>query len=69
MSVTRYRSIEEMPRPWREVDDPENLRVVAQMLALYRRLVGGVPRQAGVTRFRSIQEASAARDAARKAPE
>ena len=69
MSVTRYRSIEDMPRPWREVDDPENLRVVAQMLALYRRLVGDAPPQVGVTRFRSFQEACAARDAARKATE
>src|SRR5437867_2989945 len=37
--VTRYRSIEEMPRPWRDPDDPGNLRVVAQMLTFYRSLV------------------------------
>ena len=59
MSVTRYRSIDEMPRPWREADDPGNLRVVAQMLAFYRSLVGNVPQRAGVQRFRTLQEANA----------
>ena len=59
MSVTRYRSIGEMPRPWRETNDPGNLRVVAQMLAFYRGLVGSVPRHAGVQRFRTLQEANA----------
>lgn len=63
MSVTRYRSIEEMPRPWREADDPGNLRVVAQMLAFYRSLVGNIPRRAGVQRFRSLREANESRDA------
>ena len=62
MSVTRYRSIDEMPRPWREPDDPGNLRVVAQMLAFYRGLMRSVPRPLGVQRFRSLQEADASRD-------
>jgi len=62
MSITRYRSIEEMPRPWREVDDRGNLRVVAQMLAFYRALVRSAPRQAGVQRFRTLQEANASRN-------
>ena len=62
MSVTRYRSIDEMPRPWRETDDPGNLRIVAQMLAFYRGLVGSVPRRAGVQRFRTSQEANAVRN-------
>ncbi len=62
MSVTRYRSIDEMPRPWREADDPGNLRVVARMLAFYRSLMRNVPRRVGVQRFRSLQEAHASRD-------
>ncbi len=63
MSVQRFRSIEEMPKPWRSPDDPENLRVVAQMMALYRRLckpeavIG--PR---VRRFRTLQELNSDRD-------
>ena len=59
MPVTRYRSIEEMPRPWRAPDDPGNLRVVAQMLAFYKSLVRTVPGRAGVQRFRTLQEANA----------
>ncbi len=62
VSVTRYRSIEEMPRPWREADDPENLRVVAEMLAFYRSLVRDSSRRPGVQRFRSLQEANARRN-------
>jgi hypothetical protein len=63
MPVTRYRSIEEMPRPWRDADDPENLRLVARMLALHRSLSAGIPRRPGVRRFRSLQEAKEFRDA------
>ena len=62
MTVTRYRSIEEMPRPWRNTDDPGNLRVVAQMLAFYRSLVRSAPRRAGVQRFRTLAEANASRN-------
>lgn len=62
MSVTRYRSVEEMPRPWREPDDPGNLRIVAQMLTFYRSLVRGSPRRVGVQRFRTLREANASRD-------
>ena len=62
MPVTRYRSVGEMPRPWREIDDPENLRLVAQMLVFYRSLVRNGPRRAGVQRFRTLQEASASRN-------
>jgi hypothetical protein len=61
MGVTRYRSIEEMPRPWRRPDDPENLRLAARMLAFYRSLTRGVPRRPGVRRFRSLEEANADR--------
>ena len=61
MSVTRYRSVEEMPRPWKDTHDPGNLRLVAQMLAFYRSLAQGVPRRAGVQRFRTPQEANASR--------
>ncbi len=59
MPVTRYRSVEEMPRPWREASDPQNLRLVARMLAFYRSLTGRTPRQAGIQRFRSLEEANA----------
>jgi hypothetical protein len=62
MPVTRYRSIEEMPRPWREPDDAGNLRLVAQMLAFYRHLARKVPRRAGVERFRSLHDAEAAQN-------
>ena len=59
MPVTRYRSVEEMSRPWRDAHSPENLRLVARMLAFYRSLARGTPRPAGVQRFGSLQEANA----------
>lgn len=62
MPVTRYRSVEEMPRPWRDANSPENLQLVARMLDFYRRFAAGAPRQAGVKRFRSLQEANAGRN-------
>lgn len=62
MPVTRYRSIEEMPRPWRDARSPENLRLVARMLAFHRILAGGAPRRPGVQRLESLQEANAGRD-------
>jgi len=62
MSVTRYRSVQEMPRPWRDPGDPRNLRLVARMLALHRSLVRTVRHTAGVQRFRTLQEANASRD-------
>jgi hypothetical protein len=62
MSVTRYRSVEEMPRPWRDPHDPGNLRLVARMLALHRSLVRTVPREVGVQRFRSLKEANTGRN-------
>ncbi|HEX5044769.1 MAG TPA: hypothetical protein VFV75_17855 [Candidatus Polarisedimenticolaceae bacterium] len=49
MPVFRYRSIEEMPRRWRDPVDPENLRLVAQMLAFYR-VFSRTARKPGVTR-------------------
>jgi len=61
MPVHRYRSVEEMPPPWRDADDPENLRVVAGMLALYRRW-RPEKRRAGVERFRSLEDLDASRD-------
>jgi hypothetical protein len=62
MPVIRYRSVEEMSRPWRDTHSPENLRLVARMLAVYRCLARGTPRQAGVQRFGSLQEANASRN-------
>ena len=57
MGVQRFRSVEEMPPPWRPADDPGNLRMVAAMLALYRVFAPATPR--GVRRYRSIEEADA----------
>lgn len=63
MSVQRFRSIEDMPKPWRDPDDPENLRIVAQMMALYRRLhQSEASRKPGVRRFETLQELNADRD-------
>ena len=62
MPVIRYRSVGEMSRPWRDAHSPENLRLVARMLAVYRSLTRGTPRQVGVQRFRSLQEANAGRN-------
>ena len=59
MTVQRYRSIEDMPPPWREPDDPANLRETARMLRLYRSLAGDPP--PGVRRFRTIEDANAER--------
>ena len=60
--MQRYRSIEEMPRPWRAPDDPENLRLVARMLALHRALLGDRRLRPGIRRYRSIEEAEAQRE-------
>jgi len=46
-----------MPRPWRSPDDPENLRIVARLLALHRALSNAERNRPGVTRYRSIEEA------------
>ena len=63
MSVQRFRSIQEMPRPWRSPDDPENLRVVAQMMALYRSLCKPEPVTGPrVRRFKTLQELNSNRD-------
>jgi len=61
MPVYRYRCVQDMPPPWRAADDPGNLRRVAQMMALHRRLVSRHERRAGVQRFRSLDEDRAAR--------
>ncbi len=56
MPVTRYRSVADMPPPWRDPGDPRNLRLVAQLMALHLRLVGRPP--AGVRKFRSVEQAA-----------
>jgi hypothetical protein len=56
MAVFRYRSVTEMPPPWRAADDTGNLRAVAQMLRFYRRFSASQPAQPGVRRLRSIEE-------------
>jgi len=68
MPVHRYRSIEEMPAPWRDPDDPRNLREVAMMMALCRSLGRGPARVPGVRRFRSVQEANAELDSYHRTP-
>jgi hypothetical protein len=56
MPVFRYRSVEEMPLPWRRADDAGSLRAVSEMLYLYRRFSGGGTAQPGVRRLRSVEE-------------
>jgi hypothetical protein len=63
MPVQKFRSVEEMPRPERVVapDLADRIR------ALWRRarlLSPPAPMKRGVTRFRSIEEANAAREQA-----
>ena len=60
MPVYRYRSVEEIPPPWRDPGDPRNLHVVAEMLAFYRRAASETPRP-GVRRYRSVAAANAER--------
>ena len=59
MAVEKFRAIEDMPPTWRDGDDPGNLRQVAMMLALHRRLAGRP--EPGVRRFRTLAEANADR--------
>jgi len=61
MAVFRYRTIEDMPPPWTDPNDPANLRHVARMLAFYARLTSASQRVPGVRRFRSLDDANAAR--------
>ncbi len=61
MAVIKYRSVDDMPRPWRDVDDPENLRAVAEMLRFYRMLMPTASRPVGVRKFRTLEEANADR--------
>ncbi len=51
-----------MPRPWRSTDDPDNLKVVAQMLTFYRSLARKAPRCPGVQKFRAAEDAEASAD-------
>jgi hypothetical protein len=68
MPVHRYRSVEEMPPPWRDADDPTNLRRAAEMMAIHRRLTGGPRERLPVQRFRTIEEAALAREQAFRRP-
>lgn len=62
MPVTRYRSIDEMTRPWRDPHDEGNLGSVARMMAFYRSLVRGSSARPVVQRFRTLEEANASRN-------
>jgi hypothetical protein len=55
MAVFRYRSVDEMPPPWRDPADPNNLHMVCEMLRFYRRHAVQADRPGGVRRFRSIE--------------
>ena len=50
-----------MPPVWRSPDDPENLRVVARLMALHRALTGVLARRVGVHRYRGVEELEADR--------
>jgi hypothetical protein len=58
MAVFRYRSVEQMPPPWRAPDDPGNLRNVAMMMDFFARMTPDSDRPRGVRRFKNIQEAN-----------
>lgn len=63
MPLRKYRSVEEMPAPaWCDPLDPANLRRAGDVSALAARLH---PRRfpAGLHKYRSIEEASEAREA------
>ena len=63
MGVKRYRSIEDVPPAWREKDDPENLRLIAQALELYHRWKPiSESKRSTVERFRSIEDLKSGRD-------
>lgn len=67
MAVHKYKKIDDMPPTRRKPGDPENLRIVAYLLGLGRRLAmaSGTPsKPAGIHRFRTLEEAQAAEDAA-----
>ncbi|RLE27820.1 MAG: hypothetical protein DRJ65_01625 [Acidobacteria bacterium] len=57
MPVTRYRSVESMPPPWRNANDPGNLRNVAMMMDFYVRMTADAERARGVRKYKSIEEA------------
>ncbi|HVT44327.1 MAG TPA: hypothetical protein VMT00_08045 [Thermoanaerobaculia bacterium] len=68
MKVEKYRSVEEMPPPWRDPDDPGNLRRIAAMMSVWFRMN---PRpEPGVRRFHSVTDANRERrDPYRETPE
>jgi hypothetical protein len=69
MPVFRYRSVDEMPPPWRDPADPDNLRVVGQMLRFYRRHAATPELPRGVRCFRTIEALNEERgDPYRRAP-
>lgn len=62
MPVEKYRSIEDMPPPWRDPDDPGILRAIARAFASYRSVHprrSDVPR---IRRYRNLVEMNADRD-------
>jgi len=61
MAVFRYRSVDEMPPPWRDTADPGNLRTVCEVLRSYRLLAAVANQPPGVHRYRSIEALNADR--------
>ena len=62
MPISKHRSIDELPSHRHARGDPENLRRLVAWSALCRRLSGHTLHP-GVRRYRSIEEAGAARAA------
>lgn len=62
MPVSRYRDVADMPARTADTMDPENLRLVLAWSAFCRRLRPH-PLRPGVTRYRTIDDAAAARAA------
>ena len=61
MPVFRYRSVSDMPPPWRDANDSGNLRAVAEMLRFYRRVSISASEKPGVRRGRDMEEVNAER--------
>jgi hypothetical protein len=61
MPVEKYRSVEDMPRPTHDGDTPLSVRIRA-LWNRSRALTPGIAFVRGVQRFRSIEEANAARE-------
>jgi hypothetical protein len=62
MPVEKYRSIDEMPPPWRHENDPGNLRAVARAMGLYRAMRPIRQSCPRLRRYRNVAEMNLDRD-------